>query len=344
MKKRVFNILKIVLPVLLGFYICWYFWTSFDEKAKVAFVDVFKEANYFILFISLLIGLVSHLSRAYRWKYMLRPLGFEPSLKNSYNAIMIGYIANMVVPRMGEASRAAVLKGTDNVPFDKGFGTIVAERVIDVLCLAIVAGIAVLINFDNMDDLLKLAEGINDPNSEVAQSTPWLKYSIFGAIGLGMVGFVFLYFTKPAFKQKFLGFVRGFIAGIKTIFTMKDRWGYLLHTVIIWTCYVSMFWITFYAWDETKLMTADGILSAFIAGTIGFIIVQGGIGTYPIMVGAVLTFFLAQQGLEATPERVSSHIGFGALVWATQTLLIVFLGLLSLGMVQVGKKKKADLA
>ena len=344
MKKKIFNSLKIILPVLIGFYICWYFWTSFDEKAKVAFIDVFKEANYFILFISLLIGLISHLSRAYRWKYMLRPLGFEPSLKNSYNAIMIGYIANMVVPRMGEASRAAVLKGTDGVPFDKGFGTIVAERVIDVLCLGVVAGIAVLINFDNMDDLLKLAEGIDSTSETATPSTPWIKYIIFGLIGVGFLGFLYLYIKKPKFKKKFLGFVNGFVDGIKTIFTMKDRWGYLLHTIIIWTCYISMFWITFYAWDETSLMTADGILSAFIAGTIGFIIVQGGIGTYPIMVGAVLTFFLAQQGLEATPERVSSHIGFGALVWATQTQLIVFLGLLSLGMVQVNKKKKANLA
>ena len=268
-------------------------------------------------------------------------MGFEPSLKNSYNAIMIGYVANMVVPRMGEASRAAVLKGTDGVPFDKGFGTIVAERVIDVLCLAIIAGIAVLINFDNMDDLLKLAEGIDSASETATPSTPWIKYTIFGLFGLGLLGFMFLYFKRPNFKQKFWGFVSGFVDGIKTIFTMKDRWGYLFHTLIIWTCYVLMFWITFYAWDETSLMTADGILSAFIAGTIGFIIVQGGIGTYPIMVGAVLTFFLAQQGLEATPERVSSHIGFGALVWATQTLLIVFLGLLSLAMVQKGKNKVA---
>lgn len=349
MKKKIFNSLKILLPVLIGVYICWYFWTSFDEKAKVAFIDVFKEANYFILFISLLIGLLSHFSRAYRWKYMLRPLGFEPSLKNSYNAIMIGYIANMVVPRMGEASRAAVLKGTDDVPFDKGFGTIVAERVIDVLCLGIVTGIAVLINFDNMDDLLRLAEGIDTTSETATPSTPWIKYSIFGLIGAGFLGFLYLYSKKPNFKKKFLGFIKGFIDGIKTIFTMKDRWGYLLHTLIIWVCYVTMFWITFYAWKGTEDMPIDGILSAFIAGTIGFIIVQGGIGTYPLMVGVVLTFFLAPEWLIDDPttlelndgKTMPAHIGFGALVWATQTLLIVFLGLLSLGMVQVNKKKKA---
>lgn len=343
MKKKIFNILKIVIPVLLGVYLCWYFWSGFNDEAKRAFFEVFKEADYSILMVSLLIGLVSHISRAHRWRYMLRPLGYKTSLKSTYNAIMVGYIANMVVPRMGEASRAAVLNKTDNVPFDKGFGTIVAERVIDVLCLGIVIGIAILINFENMDDLMKLAEGIDSGDTTAVPATPWAKYIIFGLIGLGILGFAFLYFTKSKFKEKCWSFVRGFTDGIKTIFTMKNRWGYLLHTVIIWSCYVSMFWITFYAWGETSLMTADGILSAFIAGTIGFIIVPGGFGAYPIMVGAVITFFLAQQGLEATPERVSSHIGFGVLVWGTQTLLILALGLLSLGMVQVGKKKKASL-
>ena len=340
MKKKIFNILKIVIPVLLGVYLCWYFWSGFNDEAKSAFFEVFKEADYSILMGSLLIGLASHISRAHRWRYMLRPLGYKISLKSTYNAIMVGYIANMVVPRMGEASRAAVLNKTDNVPFDKGFGTIVAERVIDVLCLGIVIGIAILINFDNMDDLMKLAEGIDSADTTAAPVTPWVRYIIFGLIGLGIFGFAFLYFTKPKFKEKFWSFVKGFTDGIKTIFTMKNRWGYLLHTGIIWTCYVSMFWITFYAWGETSLMTADGILSAFIAGTIGFIIVPGGFGAYPIMVGAVITFFLAQQGLEATPERVSSHIGFGVLVWGTQTLLILALGLLSLGLVQVGKRKK----
>ena len=337
-KKQIISILKIVLPVGLGIYICWYFWTSFDDDAKDAFVNVFTEANYFWLFVSLFIGLASHLSRAYRWKYMLRPLGYEPSLLNSYNAIMIGYIANIVAPRMGEASRAGVLRGTDGVPFDKGFGTIVAERVIDVFCLLIVVSVAILINLDNMDDLLGLAKYIT--GSDKDGGTPWLMYTIVGVIGLGMAAVAFLYFTRPTFKEKVNGFIRGFIDGLKTIFTMKDRWGYLLHTLIIWTCYVTMFWITFWAWEGTENMPVDGILSAFIAGTVGFIIVQGGLGTYPLMVGVVVTFYLAPEFLIENGKPMPEHVGFGALVWATQTLLIVFLGLISLFMVRSGKKKE----
>ena len=343
MKKKIFNILKVIVPLLLAVYLCWYFWNSFSENERVAFIDVFKESNYFILFISILIGLISHISRAIRWRYMLKPLGYEPPLLNAYNAIMIGYVANLIVPRMGEASRAAVLKGTDDVPFDKGFGTIVAERVIDFLCLAIVAGIAMLINLDNMGDLISLANDISAPKPGTEAGLPWIKIIVFGVIGVGFLGFVFLYLTKPAFKAKFLGFVKGFIIGLKTIFTMENKWAYLFHTCLIWACYVYMFWITFYAWDETSDLSPDVILSAFIAGTIGFIIMQGGIGTYQLLVASVLTFYVAPEVL-VSGTVLPEFFGFATLVWATQTVLTVFLGLLALGMVQVNKKKKANLA
>jgi len=272
---------------------------------------------------------------------MLKPLGYEPPLLNAYNAIMIGYIANLIVPRMGEASRAGVLKGTDNVPFEKGFGTIVAERVIDILCLGIVAGIAMLINLDNMDDLMNLASQVNTPESGSEAGLPWVKIIVFGVIGVGILGFAFLYFTRPAFKAKFVGFVKGFISGLKTIFTMKNKWAYLFHTCLIWVCYVAMFWVTFYAWDGTSDLSPDVILSAFIAGTIGFIVMQGGIGTYQLLVATVLTFYVAPEVL-VTGKVLPEFFGFATLVWATQTLLIVFLGLLSLGMVQKGKKKMAS--
>ena len=335
MKQRIIGILKIVLPVLLGVYICWHFWTSFDEDDKDAFFQVFKEANYGILSVSLLIGFISHLSRAYRWKYVLEPLGYKPSLLNTYNAVMIGYIANIVAPRMGEASRAGVLNGTDKVPFDKGFGTIVAERVVDLVCLMIVAGVAILINLDNMEDLIGLSDKIDSGGDD---GTPWLKYLLIGGSALGFLTVAVLYFVSAKFKSKLHEFIAGIFEGLKAVLKMEKRWAYIGHTLLIWTCYLCMFWITFYAWDEAAKMPTDGILSGFIAGTVGFIIVQGGIGTYPLMVGTVLTFFLTPEILAETGKASAEHVGFGMLVWATQTVLIVFLGLVSLGMVQTKKK------
>lgn len=339
MKKTLITILKIVLPVILGIYISWYFWTSFDEDQKEEFVDVFSRANYFWVFLALLIGFISHLSRAMRWKYALKPLGYAPSTFNSYNAIMIGYIANILVPRMGEASRAGVLKATDDVPFDKGFGSIVAERVIDVVCLAIVSGGALLFNLDKVNDLIGLKAVIDQNNtSQNEPGTPWLMYALLGIAVAGIIGLIIIWFKVPALKEKIIGFLKGLKEGLISIFKMKDRVPYLLHTLNIWICYVAMFWVVFYAVDFTAVLPVKAIMAGFVAGTIGFIIVQGGIGTYPLMVGAVITFFRAPEVIAAGKIQ-GEDVGFGALVWASQTVLIVVLGLISLILVQRKKKK-----
>jgi len=271
---------------------------------------------------------------------MLKPLGYAPSLKNTYNAVMIGYIANIVIPRMGEASRAGVLKSTDGVPFDKGFGTIISERVIDVLCLAIITGIAILINIHNMDDLMKLAEDLRSKNLSANDGIPWIRITALAVFSIGTIAFIVLFKTKPKFKEKIQGFTRGLWDGLKTIFVMKDRAVYFAYTAVIWGCYVLMFWVTFYAWEGTSDLSPDVILSAFIAGTIGFIVMQGGIGTFQVLVATVLTFFIAPEYLAEHNKFMPEHFGFATLVWLTQTILVVVLGLVSLVMVQSGKVKE----
>lgn len=340
MKKILLTTLKIVIPVLLGIYISWYFWTSFDDQQKEDFIKVFKQANYFWVFMAILLGFVSHFSRAMRWKYALKPLGYEPSTYNSYNAIMIGYIANIVVPRMGEASRAGVLKATDDVPFEKSFGSIVAERVIDVICLALVSGGALLFNLDKIGELINLKDIINKGKEVEVQSSgvSWFWIVLLSIFVIGIIGFLYVWLKVPSVKDKMLTFLKGLKEGLVSIFKMKDRWPYLMHTAIIWICYVAMFWVVFYALPFTAVLPVKAIMAGFVAGTIGFIIVQGGIGTYPLMVGAVITFF-------RNPEYLASHgiqgedSGFGALVWASQTILIVVLGLISLVLVQRKKQQ-----
>ncbi|MFT5602928.1 MAG: hypothetical protein ACI9N1_003190 [Flavobacteriales bacterium] len=339
MKKTIINILKIIIPLFLGVYIFWYFWSSFDAQQKQDFFNVFKEADYFWVAIALVIGFISHWSRAVRWKYALKPMGYAPSTFNSYNAIMIGYIANILVPRMGEASRAGVLQTTEKVPFTKGFGSIVAERIIDVICLGIIAGSAFLFNVDKIYEFINLTQTKKESTGETGMSI-WLIIAICVFV-LGGLGFIYLYRTKPKFKEKFLGFFKGLMEGLFAIFKMKDRVPYLLHTVLIWTCYVGMFWVVFFATDFTKDLPISAVMIGFVAGTIGFIVTQGGIGTYPIMVGAVITFssnpeLLVESGLDGI---LGKHFGFGGLVWASQTVLIVILGLISLVSVQISKKK-----
>ena len=132
MKNIIINILKITIPLLLGVYVGWYFWDQFSESERNQFYGIFNRADYFILALSLLVGFLSHLARAKRWLYALKPMGYQPSLWRSYHAIMVGYIMNIIFPRLGEASRAGVLLKTDSIPFQKSFGSIVSERILDI--------------------------------------------------------------------------------------------------------------------------------------------------------------------------------------------------------------------
>ena len=338
MKKALINFLKIAIPLLIGIYIFNYFWSSFDKEQKDNFFLVFEEANYLWILLALFLGGVSHYARAVRWKYNLRPLGHNPSNFNSYNAIMIGYIVNILVPRMGEVSRAAILNRTEEVPFDKGFGTIVAERIIDLVCLASITGLAVVFNYDNVMDFFELMT--QDKTEEKGSTSILLILGIaFGIIAVAVLAF---YLLNEKFRNKINGFVNGLKEGVLSIFKMKDRVPYIAYTMLIWVCYLLMFWVCFYACDFTSGISFDGVVIGFVAGVLGFIVTQGGIGTYPIMVGAAVAFSLEPQLLAEGTEQLGKFTGFGMLVWASQTILIVVLGLISLGMVQMGAKKKIE--
>ncbi len=334
LKKKIIKYLKIGIPLSIGIWISWFFWNKYTPEQQKIFIDVFKESNYFILFLSFLVGFISHLSRAIRWKYMLRAVDHEPSLRNTFNAVMIGYVANLVVPRMGEASRAGVMKGAEGIPFEKAFGTIVAERVIDVLCLGLITSAAFLINTDQLLELKSLIEQMAAGNSSETNGTPIWTYIVAGVLGAGIVGLGVVYFINEAIRNKINELIKGFKDGLLTIFTLKDRWAYLTYTLLIWGCYVGMFWITFFAWEGTANFSFAAMLSAFIAGTVGFIIMQGGIGTYQVLVASVLTFYSQPAMLIEENLFLPEYFGFATLVWITQTLLIVILGLTAMMLVK----------
>ena len=151
MKKKIIKFLKLSIPILFGFGLIWLFYDALCENEKTDLFKAFKSANYLWVILSLLLGWLSHLSRARRQSYLLKPLGYKVGFWNTYHAIMIGYLVNLAFPRAGEASRAGVLFKTEKVPFEKGFGTIIAERALDVLMLAIVGSVMLLLQLDKID-------------------------------------------------------------------------------------------------------------------------------------------------------------------------------------------------
>ncbi len=131
-----------ILPIALGVFLIWYSISKLTPSDIQSIKASFKTANYWWVVLSIIFGILSHLSRAYRWQFLLEPLGYKPRFANSIMAVLIAYLLNLFIPRSGEIARAASIKKYENIPFEKAFGTIVAERVADVIMLLMIFGMA----------------------------------------------------------------------------------------------------------------------------------------------------------------------------------------------------------
>lgn len=311
MKKTLIAILKVVIPIGIGVYLTWFFLTNMSENDRESLKDAFLQADYIYIFYGVIIMLSSHMSRAYRWKYMLEPLGHKPSFWKMYHSIMIGYLLNLTIPRSGEVARAGYYsKFQIKAPFNKVFGTIVVERVVDVLMLVLVSGITLLLQKD-----LTTFNEIKDGSG--TSSTPvWIYFAIGGV----MLGGVVLVIASKKIKAKVLNILQGVLEGVKTIFKLKQRAAYIAHTFYIWFCYVVMIWVCAFALPETANLTVQAVFAAFTLGAVAMSTTPGGIGLYPIMVASVLGSLYGVKNAES----------FSMLAWASLTLFTILAGLISL--------------
>lgn len=322
MKNQIINIFKIIIPIAIGVYLTWYFISNSSISEREYYIKVFKEANYGWIFIALFLAFLSHLSRAYRWKYLLHPLGYQPKLSIMYHSVMIGYILNLTIPRSGELARAAYFSKHEKTSADRIFGTIIVERIVDLLMFGLVFAIAVYLQVD--EDQFNAAISNNEQDSS---SLPgWL----FPTIIVFFVAVTLLVFIVEKLRKKALKFINGVIEGCLTILKLKQKVAYILHTLFIWSAYVAMFWITALAIPEMDTISINALFACFVAGAIAIGITPGGIGLYPLMVSAVLVNMYEYQG-----EIAKS---FSMLMWASQTLFIVVLGILSLFLIKDKKE------
>ena len=310
------KILKIILPLVFGGFLVWY---SISKISIDILIGYFKEANYSWIFLGLFFGVLSHLSRAYRWKFMLEPLGFKPKFTNSVLAVLVGYLVNLAVPRAGEVSRALVLTNYEDVPFEKGFGTIVAERIADLIMMLCIILITLFVQFDFIYELL-------------TQNFNPIKISI--GLAILIIGFYILSsFVKKAtsgFLLKIKTFFAGLTEGVTSIFKMKNKWAFIFHTVFIWAMYVAMFWATIPAIEGLNI-PLGGILIGFIAGGFSIAATNGGIGLYPIAVAGALALF------DIPTEPATA---FGWIMWTAQTAMIIVFGGLAFLLLPIYNKNK----
>lgn len=303
--------LKTVFPLLLGAFLIWMSLSKLTDAELHKIKNSLYNANYWWIGLSLLIGLLSHLSRAYRWKFMLNPLGYQPKFYNSAMAVFVAYLVNMGIPRAGEISRAATLQQYENVPFEKAFGTILAERLADMIVYLFLIAIAFVAQYDLIKGLLL---------QKIPQN-PILLITVVGVVGL--LGFLFFRAVKKSQNKFFIKirtFTKGLYEGVKTILTMEKKWAFIAHTLFIWLCYILMLYVVTFAMTETKNISFGAVLICFIMGTFAFATTNGGIGSYPFALQSALLLY-------AIPDAIGAS--FGWIMWTSQTVLVVVLGGLS---------------
>jgi len=288
---------------------------SFDEL-----VTYFKNANYTWIVLGMFLGLLSHLSRAYRWLFQLEPLGYKVKLGNSIMAVFATYLINYTIPRAGEVARASILTNYEGVPFEKGFGTIVAERIADMI---VVLGIIIVTLFLQFDFIYAFLTERFNPTAVI--------------IGIVVIVVLFLIFTqfikksKSAFALKIKTFVNGLIEGALSIFKMKKKWAFIFHTLFIWGMYVLMFYVTTFSLEELDGIPMGAVLIGFISASFSIAATNGGIGSYPIAVYAAFSIFAIAK---------EPSIAFGWIMWTSQTLMLVVFGGLSLLYLPLYNRKK----
>ncbi|RAJ13834.1 lysylphosphatidylglycerol synthase transmembrane domain-containing protein [Arenibacter echinorum] len=310
MKSSIKNTLKTILPILLGVFLVWYSYYSTSEEDRSEIIHYVKNADPFWVGVSVFLGILTHLSRAVRWNYLLQPLGYRPKLFNNILIILTAYFTNLGIPRSGEILRATALATYEHVPFQKGFGTIVTERVIDLVMLFLIVAIALFLQTDIIWDFLQ-QKGFNLVLMLVLLGSGILVLSL---------GTYMVKKSKSKFALKLKTFLRGLLEGILSIFRMKNKWGFVFHTLFIWLAYIAMFWVIKYTVLETVDLSLSQLLVAFVAGAFAMSATNGGIGIYPIAVSSALAIF----GI----SKVSGD-AFGWIMWISQTLMIVVFGAIS---------------
>lgn len=305
----------------MGIFLVWYSYYSTTEDERKQILYYIKNADLFWVGVSILLGILTHISRAVRWNFLLQPLGYRPSLINNILIILTAYFTNLGIPRSGEILRATALTTYENVPFEKGFGTIVTERVIDLIMLLLIVGLAFFLQTEIIWEFLK-DKGVNLGVLALVL--------IAGAIGFALVLY-YVRISKHPWATKLKRFLRGLLGGILSIFKMQKKWAFLWHTLFIWAAYIGMFWVIKHTVLETVDLSFSQLLVAFVAGAFAMSATNGGIGIYPIAVSSALAIF----GVSTV-----SGDAFGWIMWISQTLMIVVFGAISFLLLPLWNRNK----
>jgi len=311
----------------------WLTLKNLSQKEKEEVIEALYKTNYGWLFVCFLLSVLSNISRAIRWKMLITPLNHQPKLSNTFFALMIGYLANYAFPRLGEVTRCGILSKYEKIPFNVSFGTVIAERAIDLITLMLIFLITFLWQFERISTYTH--QKILSPialklNSLWQDKTTSAILFILLIIGLSALVFFLKKRQKSPIFLKIKSIIKGFWEGLSAIKKLKNPVAFIFHSTFIWSMYFLMNYVGFNALQQTAHLGMDAGLAVLVFGSIGMIAVQGGIGAFPVLVMETLGLY-----------NISPSIGFafGWVAWSMQTFSILTMGFLSLLLLPFLNKK-----
>lgn len=317
MKQGILKTIKFASFFLLGIFIFWIVYKDQDiNRIKNILTN---DVNYFWIVISLLLGLLSHLSRTIRWNLLIEPLGTKPRILNTFLAVMVGYLMNLALPRMGEISRCGVIARYEKISFTKLVGTVVLERLIDVLMLLVFLLIVIATQFGQLLEFLNNNPEVNEKLRKVIYSPTLIVCLV---LFLTLLWLTRHKIRQSAFMKKVMDFVWQFVEGFKSIGKMKKKGAFIFHSVFIWVLYYLMTYLVFFSFGFTSNLHPLAGLTVFVLGSFGMVApVQGGIGAWHFMVIEGLALY----GVDRADGKI-----FALLAHGSTTIMLIVLGLIGL--------------
>ena len=334
MKKTILQILRIAGFLALGILLLYFAFRGIEfEELSI----ILSETNFWWIGLSMFFAFISFFSRARRWVLLIEPLGFKPSFKNTYHSLMVGYLSNFALPRLGEVTRCVTLGKREKIPVDSLIGTVIIERVTDLVMLLLIMLVLIISWAEKFGTFFN--ENIFIPMQEkiTASFGGMLLFWILIIGGIALIILLLYIFRKPLGKislvKKVLNFLIGILDGLKTIYKMQRKWEFILHSVLIWFLYIMMTWVVVFALKETSSLSfVDGI----------FLLVIGGLGmSAPVTAGFGAFHWITSRGLVFVYGLSLEQGGaYAILAHESNSLFTILLGAISYILLMSTRKKK----
>ncbi len=321
MKKKLVNLLKIAAFLSVGVIL---FWLVYRHQDFGKMWKTIIHSHYQWIFVAMILGIFSHISRVLRWRLMITPLGYKPRFSTMFFSVMIMYLSNLAIPRSGEVVRCATTSKYEKIPFSTLLGTVVTERIVDMLMMTLALIIAIVIQFSHLHLFWKNNPQLAASVHNFGKYIPW----IIALAVAGVIAVILIYVLRKKLKQirffaKFYELLDQFWQGIISIANMDKKWEFIGHSFFIWTMYFLMAYVIFFAFDFTSHLSLAAGFVVFVMSTLGMVFPSpGGMGSWDFMAIESLKLY----GIQANPYGAT----YAFTAHATQIILLVSFGLLSL--------------